>query len=55
LDSMRVFPLGLALSFAAALISYWCLEKPLLRLKDRKFHKTAVALEAQPAPAVLEN
>jgi peptidoglycan/LPS O-acetylase OafA/YrhL len=35
----RVFPVGLILSFAFALVSYWFLEKPLLRLKDRKFHK----------------
>jgi peptidoglycan/LPS O-acetylase OafA/YrhL len=35
---IRVFPFGLLATFAAATLSYWCLERPLLRLKDR-FHK----------------
>jgi len=37
-ETIRAFPLGLVATFAVAAASYWCLEKPLLRLKDRKFH-----------------
>jgi peptidoglycan/LPS O-acetylase OafA/YrhL len=37
-EGIRVFPLGMLATFAVALASFWCLEKPLLRLKDRKFN-----------------
>jgi peptidoglycan/LPS O-acetylase OafA/YrhL len=38
-ERIRVFPHGLIATFLVALVSYWCLEKPLLRIKDRRFHK----------------
>ena len=38
-QTIRAFPVGLFASFAVAATSYWCLEKPILRLKDRKFHQ----------------
>jgi len=38
-ETIRAFPVGLLATFAVAVTSYWCLEKPILRLKDRKFHK----------------
>lgn len=40
-ERIRAFPLGLLATFTVALTSYWCLEKPLLRLKDKKFHSQA--------------
>ncbi|MEA5575964.1 acyltransferase [Anabaena sp. UHCC 0451] len=36
---MRKFPIDLILSFSSALISYFFLEKRLLKIKDKKFHK----------------
>ncbi len=41
-ESIRTFPMGLLATFAVALTSYWCLERPLLQLKDRRFHKSDV-------------
>lgn len=38
-DRVRAFPIGLAAAFAIAAVSYRCLELPLIRLKDRKFHQ----------------
>lgn len=48
-QTVRTFPIGLLATFAVALASYWGLEKPLLRLKDRKFHK-AVRVSEEVAP-----
>jgi peptidoglycan/LPS O-acetylase OafA/YrhL len=36
--AIRTFPVGLLATFTVAGCSYWFLEKPLLRLKDRRFH-----------------
>jgi peptidoglycan/LPS O-acetylase OafA/YrhL len=38
-EGIRVFPIGLAATFAVAGASYWFFERPLLRLKDRRFYK----------------
>jgi peptidoglycan/LPS O-acetylase OafA/YrhL len=43
LDKLRHFPIGILLTFTAATLSYFLLEKPLLSLKDRRFHKPCVA------------
>jgi len=43
LSGIRTFPLGLLATLAAALVSFYLLEKPLLRLKDRRFHKLPLA------------
>jgi peptidoglycan/LPS O-acetylase OafA/YrhL len=40
--SIRIFPVGLLATLAVATASYKFLEKPLLRLKDREFHKAFV-------------
>lgn len=45
---IRSFPFGLVATFAVAAVSYCFLERPLLRLKDRMFHKEV------PAPAQVE-
>src|SRR5262249_52449444 len=39
LGRLRAFPNGLPATFMVAVASYLFLEKPFLRLKDRKFHK----------------
>jgi peptidoglycan/LPS O-acetylase OafA/YrhL len=39
LGRIRAFPIGLAATLTMAAASYWFLEKPLLRWKDRRFHK----------------
>jgi peptidoglycan/LPS O-acetylase OafA/YrhL len=39
-QSIRAFPIGLLATFAVATASYTFLERPLLRLKDQKFHKS---------------
>ena len=38
LGFMRKFPINLILSFSSASISYFLVEKPLLIIKDKKFH-----------------
>jgi len=43
LGFMRKFPTGLLLSFSSALISYFLLEKPLLRIKDNNFHNKLIS------------
>jgi peptidoglycan/LPS O-acetylase OafA/YrhL len=40
--SIRAFPVGLFATLAVAMASYEFLEKPLLALKDRKFHRVLV-------------
>ncbi len=35
-EGIRAFPVGLMMTFAVAMISYRYLERPLLRLKNRK-------------------
>lgn len=45
-DLIRVFPFGLLATIAATVVSYWCLERPLIQLKDRKFHQ--VVRESKP-------
>ncbi|MGL4423488.1 MAG: acyltransferase family protein [Gemmataceae bacterium] len=39
-DTLRVFPIGLIVTFAIAIVSYRYFELPLIRLKDRRFHRT---------------
>lgn len=39
--AFRTFPFGLVTTFFVAAGSYWLLELPLIRLKDRRFHRTA--------------
>jgi peptidoglycan/LPS O-acetylase OafA/YrhL len=34
---VRVFPIGLLLTLTVATLSFWCLERPLLRFKERRF------------------
>jgi peptidoglycan/LPS O-acetylase OafA/YrhL len=41
-QNIRAFPVGLLATLAVAMASYEFLEKPLLALKDRKFHKVLV-------------
>jgi peptidoglycan/LPS O-acetylase OafA/YrhL len=42
-DQVRTFPLNVFLTIAVALASFFLLERPLLRLKDERFHrKTAI-------------
>ena len=36
---IRTFPLSLLATFVVAGASYWCLERPILKLKDRYFQK----------------
>jgi peptidoglycan/LPS O-acetylase OafA/YrhL len=38
-DRIRAFPVGLVATLAVTGVSYLFLERPLLRLKDRKWHK----------------
>ena len=40
-DRIRPFPIGLLTTFAVAAVSYRYLELPLIRLKDRRFHRVA--------------
>jgi peptidoglycan/LPS O-acetylase OafA/YrhL len=37
-EAIRTFPAGLILTFLVATASYLCLERPLIRLKDKRFH-----------------
>ncbi|QVL33802.1 acyltransferase [Telmatocola sphagniphila] len=38
-ENIRIFPFGLIATFFVAALSYWLLEKPILGLKDRLYHK----------------
>ena len=44
--SLRTFPVGLIATFAMATLSHVCLERPLLRLKDRRFHSSGTKAPA---------
>ena len=49
-ERIRTFPVGLLATFAVAGISYRFLERPLLRLKDRKFHQATRVEEVDRTP-----
>ena len=52
-ERIRTFPIGLAATFAVAAVSYLCLELPLIRLKDSRFHKSARASKpSAPTPTL---
>jgi peptidoglycan/LPS O-acetylase OafA/YrhL len=48
---VRGFPWNLVGTFAAALLSFYLLERPLLRFKDRAFHRRTAAPQAALPPA----
>jgi peptidoglycan/LPS O-acetylase OafA/YrhL len=39
-EAIRTFPIGLAATFVVAAVSYYFLERPLLRLKEMRYYKT---------------
>jgi peptidoglycan/LPS O-acetylase OafA/YrhL len=49
LERIRTFPVNLIATFAVAAVSYSCLERPLLRLKDRKLHHDRMPGDENPA------
>ena len=49
IDAVRRFPIDLVLTVACALASYYVVERPFLRLKDRRFKKPAADVPAPPS------
>ncbi len=56
-ESIRTFPISLVATLFVAVVSYWCLERPIVKLKDRYFHtsserRSAVSTEPMLTPAL---
>jgi peptidoglycan/LPS O-acetylase OafA/YrhL len=52
LASIRVFPIGLLATLFMASLSFWCLERPILRFKERRFPPQSTKLPERVLAAV---